>query len=52
MTVIEYDNGVVLKFSGRHTTGDATAIANDYYRDLIKGGWTEDEILKSFGNRP
>lgn len=39
-TRVSFENGVVLKFTGRLTEKDAHTEAEKYYGDCIAAGWT------------
>jgi hypothetical protein len=51
-THIEFENGVLLKFTGRLADDHATAQAERYYSGMLEAGWSEDEIVAAFPNTP
>ena len=51
-TNIEFDNGVLLKFTGRLSDEYATEEATRYYRSMLDTGWSEEEIVAAFPNTP
>jgi hypothetical protein len=51
-TEIEFNNGVILKFSGKVSDEDARREANRYYLHCLEGGITQEEMIALFKPEP
>jgi hypothetical protein len=47
-TDIEFENGVMLMFTGKLKDADATTEATSMYRSMRQAGWTDAEIVAMY----